>query len=79
MFRRNHLVFLSAGLAAALAACHPSTPTTSVSALSYQVQSAGAHSASVAADPARASSAQPPSREPVAISPNDPMRLFDMP
>ena len=78
MFRRNSTVLFSAGLAIALAACHPNTPTTSVSALSYQVQSTGQH---VAVDPARQPSAQPPSREaaPAQTSPNDPLRLLDMP
>jgi hypothetical protein len=79
MSRRNTTVLFSAGLAIALAACHTNTPTTSVSALSYQVQSTGQHVGAV--DPARQPSAQPPSREaaPAQTSPNDPLRLFDMP
>lgn len=80
MSRHNQLTLLGAGLTAALAACHPSTPTTSVSGLSYQVPSTGQHSAAPAA--ACATSAQPASRKaaaPAELSPNDPLRLFDIP
>ena len=79
MSRRNLTILFSAGLAVALAACHPSTPTTSVSALSYQVQSTAQHVG--AADPTRQPSAQPTAREaaPAQTSPNDPLRLLDMP
>lgn len=82
MSRRNQLALLAAGLATALAACHTSTPTTSVSTLSYQVRSAGQRSTEVATTPACATSAQPASRTataPAEISPNDPLRLFDIP
>jgi len=82
MSRRNQLTLLAAALVTALAACHPSTPTTSVSALSYGFQSAGQHSTeTVASVPACATSAQPASRTPTPaeISPNDPLRLFDIP
>ena len=80
MSRRNSTVLFSAGLAMALAACHPNTPTTSVSALSYQLQSTGQRATPIA-DPAGAPSAQPASREavPAQTSPNDPLRLLDMP
>lgn len=79
MFRRNSTILFAAGLATALAACHPNTPTTSVSTLSYQVQSTGQRVGAV--DPARQPSAQPASREavPAQTSPNDPLRLLDMP
>lgn len=80
MSRRNQLTLLGTGLATALAACHPSTPTTSVSGLSYQVASMGQRGTATAA--ACATSAQPASRKattPAEISPNDPLRLFDMP
>ena len=81
MFRRNHLVFLAAGLAVALGACVP-TPTTSVSTLSYQVQpTAQRGTADTAASPAqpasRAAAAAPAA--PAQIGPNDPLRLLDMP
>jgi len=78
MSRYTHSLLLGAGLATALAACHPSTPTTSVSALSYQLQSSGQRT--TAGDPARAP-AQPAARDaaPAQTDPNDPMRLFDMP
>jgi hypothetical protein len=78
MSRYTHSLLLGAGLAAALAACHASTPTTSVSSLSYQLQSSGQHTA--AADPTRAP-AQPaaPDAAPAQIGPDDPLRLFDMP
>lgn len=83
MSRRNHLTLLSAGIAIVTAACHPSTPTTSVSALSYQLRSSGQRSISSAATASVcAPSAQPASREatgPAEISPNDPLRLFDIP
>lgn len=83
MSRRNQLALLGAGLATALAACHPSTPTTSVSGLSYQFQSTGQRSTATAATAAAcAPAAQPASRAattPAEISPNDPLRLFDIP
>jgi hypothetical protein len=83
MSRRNQLTVLSAGLAIALAACRPSTPITSVSALSYQVQSAGQRgTATSSATSLCAPSAQPEWRAvsaPAEISPNDPRRLLDMP
>lgn len=79
MSRITHSIFLGAGLAAALAACHPSTPTTSVSTLSYQVQSSGQHT-TAAADPARAPSRPAaPAAAPAQRDPDDPLRLFDMP
>jgi hypothetical protein len=79
MSRRNTTVLFSAGLAIALAACHTNTPTTSVSALSYQLQSTGQRTP--IADQAGAPSAQPASREavPAQTSPDDPLRLLDMP
>jgi len=78
MSRFTKSLLLGAGFAAALAACHPQTPTTSVSTLSYQVQSSGQRT--TAGDPARAQ-AQPAARDaaPAQTDPNDPMRLFDMP
>jgi hypothetical protein len=78
MSRYTHSLLPGAGLATVLAACHPSTPTTSVSTLSYQVQSSGQRT-TAAGDPARAP--QPAARDaaPAQTDPNDPMRLFDMP
>ena len=79
MSRRNTTVLFSAGLAIALAACHTNTPTTSVSALSYQLQSTGQRAGAPIAD--QAPSTQPASREavPAQTSPDDPLRLLDMP
>lgn len=79
MSRHTLSLVLGAGFAAALAACHPSTPTTSVSTLSYQVQSSGQRT-TAAADPARGP-ARPaaPAAAPAQRDPDDPLRLFDMP
>src|SRR5690349_8424956 len=80
MTRRNRTILFSAGLAIALAACHPNTPTTSVSALSYQVQSNGQRaSAPIATDTAGAPAPASRDAAPAQISPNDPLRLLDMP
>lgn len=82
MSRRNQLTLLGAGLATALAACHTSTPTTSVSALSYQVRSADQRSAASTVTATTCSAPAQPSRKtvvPAETSPNDPLRLFDLP
>ena len=78
MSRFTKSVLLATGFATALAACHPQTPTTSVSTLSYQTQSS--RQRTTAGDPARAP-AQPAARNAATAvtDPNDPMRLFDMP
>jgi hypothetical protein len=86
MFRRTQLILLGAGLATALAACHPSTPTTSVSTLSYQGQSS--HSPTVPAcgpSPCTPSSqvaprqAGYPDAYPEKGTPDDPLRELDIP
>jgi hypothetical protein len=75
------MILVAAALTATLAGCLSAKPTTSVGALSYQVQqdhTAGTANERIAADPARAQ-AIAPSQASAEPSTNDPILRLDMP
>ena len=81
LVRRSHFLLLGAGLAAALAACHPAKPVTSVSAVSYPAQQlqAGDLSASRAVLSTTQPASAPAGQSSDAGSTNDPLYRLDMP
>lgn len=82
--RRSRFLILGAGLATALAACHPARPAASVSALSYPTQQLQPGAAGDLAASRRVLSTAQPSNAPAAASAepgstNDPLYRLDMP